>query len=183
MMFQRRRPLLPPPRLFPSNLPTFTRIHNLVYSYTGGVLCECLHPQPFVLLHPDPYSLNPEPTAPRWGPQEAKEWSTYMDTSLKRKRHPPLGPPYGPRHRPTVGSRGGAVSYERGTPVDSIHLIFVFLFGFRVSTAPSSNSQGALLCPLVTEVWNLGLRVEGFGVGGWGVGRVVLRPTWFHFGT
>ena len=28
----------------------------------------------------------------------------------------PLGPPQGPRHRPTVGSRGGAVSYERGTP-------------------------------------------------------------------
>ena len=28
-----------------------------------------------------------------------------------------LGPPYGPRHGPTVGSYGGAVSYEQGTPV------------------------------------------------------------------
>ena len=26
-------------------------------------------------------------------------------------------PPQGPRHSPTVGSQGGAVSYERGTPV------------------------------------------------------------------
>ena len=29
----------------------------------------------------------------------------------------PLGPPYGPTHRPTVGSWGGAFSHERGTPV------------------------------------------------------------------
>jgi hypothetical protein len=27
------------------------------------------------------------------------------------------GPPKDPRHRPTVGSWGGALSYERGTPV------------------------------------------------------------------
>ena len=29
----------------------------------------------------------------------------------------PLGPSYGPRHGPTIGSRGGAVSYGRGTPI------------------------------------------------------------------
>ena len=37
---------------------------------------------------------------------------------LAHKKHPPsLRPPYGPRDRPTVGSYGGDVSYERGTPV------------------------------------------------------------------
>ena len=30
---------------------------------------------------------------------------------------PPLGPPWEPRHGPTVGSYGVGVSYERGTPV------------------------------------------------------------------
>ena len=29
----------------------------------------------------------------------------------------PLGTPYGPSHRPTIGSLEGAVSDERGTPV------------------------------------------------------------------
>ena len=37
---------------------------------------------------------------------------------LAHKKHPTsLGPPYDPRHSPTVGSYEGAVSYERGTPV------------------------------------------------------------------
>ena len=37
---------------------------------------------------------------------------------LAHKKHlPSLGPPYGPGHSPIVGSYGGAVSYERGTPV------------------------------------------------------------------
>jgi len=34
-----------------------------------------------------------------------------------KKQPPPPGPPYGHRHSPTVGSQGGAVSYERDTPV------------------------------------------------------------------
>ena len=42
----------------------------------------------------------------------------YRGTSPMRNSPPPLGPPYGPRHRPTVGSWGGAVSYERGAPVN-----------------------------------------------------------------
>ena len=33
------------------------------------------------------------------------------------KRPPPLGPPGGPGHSLAVGSWGGALSYERGTPV------------------------------------------------------------------
>ena len=37
---------------------------------------------------------------------------------LAHKKTPtPLGPPYDPRHGPTVGSYGVAVSCERGTPV------------------------------------------------------------------
>ena len=37
---------------------------------------------------------------------------------LANKKTPtPLGPPLDPRHRPTVGSLGGAVSYDRGTPL------------------------------------------------------------------
>ena len=35
---------------------------------------------------------------------------------LAQKKQPPLGPPYDPRHGPTVESQG-VVSYERGTPV------------------------------------------------------------------
>ena len=36
---------------------------------------------------------------------------------LAHKKTPsPLGPPQGPRHSPTVGSQGGAVSCERSTP-------------------------------------------------------------------
>ena len=31
---------------------------------------------------------------------------------------PPLETPYGPRHMLLKGPRGGAVSHERGTPVD-----------------------------------------------------------------
>ena len=44
----------------------------------------------------------------------------YMGTSLIRNSPPPLGPPYDPRHRSTVGSLEGAVSYERGTPVSLV---------------------------------------------------------------
>ena len=35
-----------------------------------------------------------------------------------KKPPPPLGPPYGRRHRATVRSYGESVSYERGTPVE-----------------------------------------------------------------
>ena len=39
-----------------------------------------------------------------------------------KNQQPPQGPPYGPRHRPPVGSQEGVVSYERGTPVSTLHL-------------------------------------------------------------
>jgi len=45
-----------------------------------------------------------------------RKHASYRSTSLIRTSPPP-GPPYGPRHEPTVGSLGGVVSYERGTPV------------------------------------------------------------------
>ena len=70
------------------------------------------------------------------GNREEKGWDAatsvmasgpYVSTCLDRacavqgylahkKQHPPLRPPYGPRHIPTVGTWGATVSYERGTP-------------------------------------------------------------------
>ena len=42
----------------------------------------------------------------------------YIQGYLAHKKQPtPLGPPLEPRRGPTVGSYGGAVSYEHGTPV------------------------------------------------------------------
>ena len=38
-----------------------------------------------------------------------------------KKPPPPQGPPEGPRHKLNVGCEGGAVSYERGTPVHGNH--------------------------------------------------------------
>ena len=43
----------------------------------------------------------------------------YSDTLLI----PPLGTPQVPGHRPDVGSLGGAVSHERGTPVPLPHSV------------------------------------------------------------
>jgi len=38
---------------------------------------------------------------------------------LAQKKAPTLlGPPSDPVHSPAIGSKGGAVSYERGTPVE-----------------------------------------------------------------
>jgi len=44
-----------------------------------------------------------------------------------KKPPPPLGSPQGPRQRPTVGSWGKAVSYERGTPVSFVHIVPPFV--------------------------------------------------------
>ena len=44
-------------------------------------------------------------------------WCPVQGYLAHKKRYPPLGPPSGPRHSPTVGSWGSAVSHERGTPV------------------------------------------------------------------
>ena len=51
-------------------------------------------------------------------PREPLQRPRKLQGCLVHKKPPPhLGPPEGPRHRPTVGSLGGAVSYERDTPV------------------------------------------------------------------
>ena len=42
--------------------------------------------------------------------------ANHRGTSLIRTTAPPLGLQRGPRHGPTVGSKGGAVSYGRGIP-------------------------------------------------------------------
>ena len=43
--------------------------------------------------------------------------STHVQGYLAHKKIlTPLGPPQDPTHRPTAGSKGGVVSYERGTP-------------------------------------------------------------------
>ena len=49
----------------------------------------------------------------------------YRGTSLIRKQPRPLEPPLDPRYSPTVGSKEGGVSYERGAPN-----------GFRVLNPP-----------------------------------------------
>ena len=43
-----------------------------------------------------------------------------MDTSLIRNSPPPLGPPYGPRHNPIVGSQKGTFFHDRRNPVDCV---------------------------------------------------------------
>jgi hypothetical protein len=51
-----------------------------------------------------------------------------------KKPATPLGHPYGPRHGPTVGSYGAAVSYERGTPVQSVATVSVKVLQLDVKT-------------------------------------------------
>ena len=49
---------------------------------------------------------------------------SYRGTSLIRHSTPTPGPPYGPRHRATVGSYGGVFLDERGTPVFELLKLF-----------------------------------------------------------
>ena len=66
-------------------------------------------------------SLNPDRAVPR--PVEVDfrvpphGRTANRGASLIRNSTPPPGPPQDPRHSPDVGSQGGAISYERGTPV------------------------------------------------------------------
>ena len=47
-----------------------------------------------------------------------KKWNITLEAcKIENKTPTPLGSPYAPRHRATVGPYGGAVSYERGTHV------------------------------------------------------------------
>jgi hypothetical protein len=46
----------------------------------------------------------------------------FVQGHLAHKKTPtPLGPPYDPRHWPTVGSQGAVSSCERGAPVHGLH--------------------------------------------------------------
>ena len=58
------------------------------------------------LLHRNPLRQTPRP------------WHTLQGYLAHKKTPTPPGPPKDPRHRPTVGSEGGAFPYERGTPVN-----------------------------------------------------------------
>ena len=50
-------------------------------------------------LHSTPFTLNSNP----------EPWQGYL---AHKKTPTPLGPPYDPRHMPTVGPQGGAFSCE-----------------------------------------------------------------------
>jgi hypothetical protein len=56
-----------------------------------------------------------ERTPPQQCNSTATAWSPVQGYLAHKKQPPFLGPSQEPRHGPTVGSHGGAVSYERGT--------------------------------------------------------------------
>ena len=58
-----------------------------------------------------------DPIHPLKGSQYVVTLVVYMGTSLIKNCPPPLEPQQEPRHGPTAGSYGVAVSYKRGTPV------------------------------------------------------------------
>ena len=72
-----------------------------------------------VKLHidPDEFTLTrsaAEPPRASCDSQYRRDIQGYL---AHQKQPPSLGPPYSPRHTLTVGSQGGYVSYEKGTPV------------------------------------------------------------------
>ena len=91
------------------------------------------HPPNFMYNTPVPSSLPTHHTDadPLSVPRRASR-----GTSLTRNRPPPLGPPQGPRHSPTVGSYGVAGSYKRGTPVP-----FPRRAGPQISSLRRANPQ------------------------------------------
>jgi len=105
---------------------------------------------------------------------------------LAHKKHPPsLGPPYCPRHSPTVGSYEGVVSCERGTPVKRVRqgreqwteLLHVSRpVGFE-NSPQRYDSSNHTICPsysvLVTiPLGTRGSRVEGPHTRGTSLGGV-----------
>jgi len=79
---------------------------GLLWGPTGAV---------FLISEVPLYNLNPPPWKGGHVAIPGACW-VYRRTSLMTYP-PPLGSPQVPRHRATVGSYGGGVSYERGTPV------------------------------------------------------------------
>ena len=71
--------------------------------------CTVPSPQCPAILHED---LCSKPARHHVRPLAQSSWDRYRGTLPIRKRPPPENP----RHRPTVGSYGGAFSCKRGTP-------------------------------------------------------------------
>ena len=63
------------------------------------------------------WSVLDAPLSRSWRCSPVGIWALQGYLAHKTLPPPPLGLPLGPRNRPTVGSEGSAVSYERGTPV------------------------------------------------------------------
>jgi hypothetical protein len=95
---------------------------------------------------------------------------------VHKKTPTSLGPPLDPRHRPTVGSQGGAFSYERGTPVEHLGCGVQNLLG----SASADHQREEVLFPVQglgglraqariraqgsgLKVWGAGCRVQGVG--------------------
>ena len=64
----------------------------------------------------------------------------FRGTSFIRNCAPPLGSPYGPRHSPTVGSRGRAISHQRGNPVCVPSATRVDLARLKLLTADAESA-------------------------------------------
>ena len=86
---------------------------------------------------------------------------------LAHKKTPtPLGSPEVPRHKATVGSYGGGLSYERGTPVMTIHI-------------PSSRWLMDFLYHSTLRMWRIGIGLL-WGPSG---GRFLMSEAPLYVGT
>ena len=59
----------------------------------------------------------------------------------QKKQPPPLGPPQVSRQGPTVGSQGGAVSHELGTPVYNV-CVYAYIDVCMVNIYPCMSARG-----------------------------------------
>ena len=117
-----------------------SRTHSLTHSLTHTHTLSHSHPLSLTHSHTHSRSLTHTHTLSLEQAAEAElrafDMHTAYGTSLIRNSPPPLGPPQGPRHSPTVDLGGGAVSYERGTPVPIAQTSMR-----RQSCAPSTCTQ------------------------------------------
>jgi len=80
-------------------------------------------------------------------------WGGVQGYLAHKRPPPPLGPPYVPRHRPTVGSQGGAVTCKRGHPVG----FRVWGLGSRVSGQGFDHQGFRNQDDSTIEVWDMGV--------------------------
>ena len=71
--------------------------------------------------------------------------SRHPQAGAHKKRPPSLGPPYGPRHSPTVMFLKGVVSYERGPPVQGWRARRVFQMVYNYNAYLRASSAATLL--------------------------------------